>query len=396
MFGARQVHIDNLIRPSLTRGEWVLCDRFTDATHAYQGGGRGVDRKLIDQHRAGGARRSQSRLHDPARRAGARRSRTHAGTTRRRRSLRNRVAAILRPRAQSLPRTGARPSARFRVVDATAKLDEVCDAALAALEDCSGARARGRNLSKLARCHPGSTAPCGEVNAALAADRLAHGLLIHEDPGAGGLEFARWIAQRVNCREPARAPCGECQECRWIAADQHPDVTRLSPEEDSTQIVIQPGTRSFGRSGADRTWPRLQGRDHRAGRGDESFRSERAAQDSRGTAEAHAGAARHQPAVAAAAHAAQPLLATAPAGADARRLPRAIWKPRAGQGRGPKRWPPPGQGHLHCSMPIRRRSRSCATTPLPRLRTSIAAIFSRPRWPSAGRRKRPRDTPLVP
>jgi DNA polymerase-3 subunit delta' len=82
-------------------------------------------------------------------------------------------------------------------------------------------------------------APREEVNAALAADRLAHGLLIHEDPGAGGLELARWIAQRVNCRMPARAPCGECQECRWIAADQHPDVTRLSPEGDSTQILIQ-------------------------------------------------------------------------------------------------------------------------------------------------------------
>jgi DNA polymerase-3 subunit delta' len=78
-----------------------------------------------------------------------------------------------------------------------------------------------------------------EINAALAAERLAHGLLIHEDPGAGGLELARWIAQRVNCREPARAPCGECQDCRWIAADQHPDVTRLSPEGDSTQILIQ-------------------------------------------------------------------------------------------------------------------------------------------------------------
>ena len=85
---------------------------------------------------------------------------------------------------------------------------------------------------------PWFDAPCGEVNAAVAADRLAHGLLIHEDPGAGGLEFARWIAQRVNCRERARAPCGECQECRWIEADQHPDVARLSPEEDSTQIVI--------------------------------------------------------------------------------------------------------------------------------------------------------------
>jgi len=79
-----------------------------------------------------------------------------------------------------------------------------------------------------------------EVNAALAAERLAHGLLIHEDPGAGGLELARWIAQRVNCTEPARAPCGECQSCRWIAADQHPDVTRLSPEEDSEYIKVEP------------------------------------------------------------------------------------------------------------------------------------------------------------
>jgi DNA polymerase III subunit delta' len=78
-----------------------------------------------------------------------------------------------------------------------------------------------------------------EVKAAIAGSRLAHGLLIHEDPGAGGLELARWIAQVVNCREPARAPCGECQDCRWVAADQHPDVTRLSPEGDSTQILIQ-------------------------------------------------------------------------------------------------------------------------------------------------------------
>ena len=82
-------------------------------------------------------------------------------------------------------------------------------------------------------------APRHEVNAAIAAERLAHGLLIHEDPGSGGLMLARWIARRVNCREPARAPCGECQECRWIEADHHPDVTLLAPEGDSTQILIQ-------------------------------------------------------------------------------------------------------------------------------------------------------------
>jgi dTMP kinase len=49
MFAARSVHLVNLIRPALRSGNWVLCDRFTDATRAYQGAGRGVDRALIEQ-----------------------------------------------------------------------------------------------------------------------------------------------------------------------------------------------------------------------------------------------------------------------------------------------------------------------------------------------------------
>jgi dTMP kinase len=47
MFAARAVHLDNLIRPALERGSWVLCDRFTDASYAYQGAGRGVSEELI-------------------------------------------------------------------------------------------------------------------------------------------------------------------------------------------------------------------------------------------------------------------------------------------------------------------------------------------------------------
>ena len=48
MFAARGIHLENLIRPALARGECVVCDRFTDATRAYQGAGRGVDPAWIE------------------------------------------------------------------------------------------------------------------------------------------------------------------------------------------------------------------------------------------------------------------------------------------------------------------------------------------------------------
>jgi dTMP kinase len=43
MFAARAEHLEKLIRPALASGTWIVCDRFTDATLAYQGGGRGAD-----------------------------------------------------------------------------------------------------------------------------------------------------------------------------------------------------------------------------------------------------------------------------------------------------------------------------------------------------------------
>ncbi len=49
MFAARSIHVENLIRPALARGEWVICDRFTDVTRAYQGYGRGMDLAWIEQ-----------------------------------------------------------------------------------------------------------------------------------------------------------------------------------------------------------------------------------------------------------------------------------------------------------------------------------------------------------
>ena len=47
MFAARAEHLAKVVWPALQQGQWVLCDRFTDATYAYQGGGRGIDSDVI-------------------------------------------------------------------------------------------------------------------------------------------------------------------------------------------------------------------------------------------------------------------------------------------------------------------------------------------------------------
>src|SRR5581483_9069057 len=77
------------------------------------------------------------------------------------------------------------------------------------------------------------------LQAAYAADRMPHALLIHEAPGAGGEWLAGWVAQLVLCAHPERAPCLACGACQRVSARHHPDLISLEPVEDSRQIRIE-------------------------------------------------------------------------------------------------------------------------------------------------------------
>jgi DNA polymerase-3 subunit delta' len=77
------------------------------------------------------------------------------------------------------------------------------------------------------------------LNAARKAGRLPHALLIHDTAGGGGDWLANWAASVALCLSPDEAPCGKCVGCSRVANDQHPDLARVVPIEDSKQLRIE-------------------------------------------------------------------------------------------------------------------------------------------------------------
>jgi dTMP kinase len=127
MFAARGIHLDNLIRPALARGEWVVCDRFTDATRAYQGAGRGVDRGWIEELAQAVHPDLQpdcTVLLDLPVEMGLGRSKARAGTAPADRFEAEPVQFFERVRATYLDLAMREPR-RFRVVDAARPLPQV-------------------------------------------------------------------------------------------------------------------------------------------------------------------------------------------------------------------------------------------------------------------------------
>jgi dTMP kinase len=142
MFAARSLHIANVIRPALARGEWVVCDRFTDATRAYQGGGRGVDAGLIERLAAsvhGELTPDITLLLDLPVADGLARARARAAGAAHDRFEAETLAFFERVRARYLALQAAEP-ARVRLIDAGAPLEGVRGAVETALADLLQAR----------------------------------------------------------------------------------------------------------------------------------------------------------------------------------------------------------------------------------------------------------------
>jgi dTMP kinase len=136
MFAARSSHLANLIEPAVARGAWVLCDRFTDATYAYQGGGRGLPVADIDALvRIVHPRRQPDLtvLLDAPVAVGLARARERNGDQGPDRFETERTDFFERVRQAYLQRAAAEPS-RIRVVDASGTLDAVGGAIRAALQ----------------------------------------------------------------------------------------------------------------------------------------------------------------------------------------------------------------------------------------------------------------------
>ncbi len=124
MFAARAQHLHEVIRPALDAGKWVLCDRFTDATYAYQGGGRGIASERIatlEQWVQGELRPDLTFFLDLPVAQGLERAGQRSEPDR---FEREQMDFFERVRAGYLERAAGTPQ-RYRVIDASRRLDEV-------------------------------------------------------------------------------------------------------------------------------------------------------------------------------------------------------------------------------------------------------------------------------
>lgn len=136
LFGARAEHLYRRILPSLTQGEWVLCDRFTDSSYAYQGGGRGFPIERIaelEQWLLGEQRPDLTLILDLPAATGLERAARRRGQTKVDRFEQKKVDFFERARQVFLERARRSPH-RYCVLDARLTPAELAEAAVTAYQ----------------------------------------------------------------------------------------------------------------------------------------------------------------------------------------------------------------------------------------------------------------------
>lgn len=133
VFAARAQHLREVIEPALARGEWVICDRFTDATYAYQGAGRQLSVEFIsalEQSIQGDLRPDCTLLLDAPVELGISRAGQRAALDR---FEREQIAFFQRVRDCYLERAAAEPQ-RFRIIDTARPLEQIAPDICAVLD----------------------------------------------------------------------------------------------------------------------------------------------------------------------------------------------------------------------------------------------------------------------
>lgn len=137
VFAARAQHVEQLIKPALERGAWVLCDRFIDATYAYQGGGRAMDLNVIavlEQMVLSNIKADMTLLLDLPVEVGMARARARAELDR---FEQEQLSFFESVRAAYLARAEADPD-RVAVIDAAPALEQVQQQIAVALQKLGG------------------------------------------------------------------------------------------------------------------------------------------------------------------------------------------------------------------------------------------------------------------
>ena len=218
-FASRAEHIAQVIRPAIERGAWVLSDRFTDATYAYQVGGRGFPAHKVEELERwthGDLQPDRTVLFDIEPEVAAERVARARNLDR---FEKENLDFFKRVRQAYLTRAKQSPN-RFLIIDSMQDKDTVS----AILKEF---------LIMGIAVYPWQEELARELVSFK--DNLPNGLLVYGPRGIGTIDLVIAYAKSLFCEHPHKdgTPCGQCKGCKMANAFTHPDLRYVVSEAES-------------------------------------------------------------------------------------------------------------------------------------------------------------------